>query len=58
VWDQNEIYEYDVLPPKSANVDVLEDSIDHGAMQQEYDDERMMEMVRNMSLQEVIDQAL
>jgi hypothetical protein len=58
VWDQNENYEYDVLPPKSANVDVLEDSIDHGAMQQEYDDERMMEMVRNMSLQEVIDQAL
>ncbi|ODQ61435.1 hypothetical protein WICANDRAFT_83571 [Wickerhamomyces anomalus NRRL Y-366-8] len=39
IWEQNEIYEFDVLPPKLG-----------------YNDEEIMEMVRNLSLQDAIDQ--
>jgi len=56
VWEQNEIYEYDVLPPKTGNVELLEDFIDQKYVSTTYNDEEIMEMVRNLSLQDAIDQ--
>lgn len=56
-WEENEIFEYDILPPKVGNVERLEDFIDDRIMNSFTDDEHLMEMVRNMSLQELIDNA-
>lgn len=54
-WDQNQIFEYDVLPPKEGHVETLEDFIEDRFLDANDDEDRMMEMVRNMSLQEMID---
>ncbi|KAH3673270.1 hypothetical protein WICMUC_003729 [Wickerhamomyces mucosus] len=58
LWDQIEVFEYDVLPPIEGNVEHLSDFIDNRLLNQEIDDERLMEMVRNMSLQEIIDSGI
>lgn len=56
-WDANQVFEYDVLPPKAGNVETLEDFIDSKYLNASADEERMLEMARNMSLQELIDGA-
>lgn len=56
VWEQNDIYEFDVLPPKVGYVEMLEDFIDQKYVSTSYNDEEIMEMVRNLSLQDAIDQ--
>ncbi|CCH44124.1 hypothetical protein BN7_3682 [Wickerhamomyces ciferrii] len=55
VWDQNEFYEYDVLPPKIGDVEVLEDFIDQRYTAATYNEEEMLDMARNMSLQDAIE---
>lgn len=58
VWEQNQIFEYDVLPPKVGNVEVLSDFIDEKYLSTVFDEERLMEMVRNMSLQELVERGV
>lgn len=56
MWEQHEIFEFDVLPPEIGNVELLEDFVDPRIGQNEgMDDEALMEMVRNISLQDQID---
>lgn len=56
VWEDNEIYEFDVLPPKTENTEYLQDFVDQRFMNQQIDEERLLEMVQNMSLQDYIDE--
>ncbi|KAH3679520.1 hypothetical protein WICPIJ_008595 [Wickerhamomyces pijperi] len=56
IWDENEIYEFDVLPPTTKNTELLNDFIDSRFMNEQIDEQRLLEMVQNMSLQDYIDE--